>query len=300
MRSATMQYMYINKNNKLDYRTRFKILKYLKNGLRKNKIANMFNISKTTVFKIKRQYDLYGLSGLDDHKPGPLRTPLNPVFYANIVELRKKSGIGACSLEKYFKKKGFSVSHNKINQVLQYEKLTYKKMGKRKKPKYIRYEAEKINDQWHMDWSIDPLTKKQLFAIIDDRSRFIVFAGLFESANAINTVFGLKEAIRRYGKPKEIVTDNGTHFKNLHTKKVNKELAEIEEVFGIKHIFIRPGHPESNGKIERWFGTYKMQFPRMNHEKVTDCISFVQYYNFERLHQSLDYETPAHIYLGVN
>jgi putative transposase len=268
--------------------------------MKKTNIADMFNVSKTTIFRIKKQYTQSGLKGLEDHKPGILRIPLNPSFYANILEMRKKRGLGACSLEKYFKKKGFSVSHNKINQVFQYEGLTYKKMGKRKKPKYIRYEAKNINDQWHIDWSIDPITKKQLFAIIDDKSRFIVFAGLFDSANAENSVFGLQKAIDKHGAPKEIVSDNGSHFKDICNKKVNQELIIVEEKYQIKHIFIRPGYPQSNGKIERWFGSYKMEFPRMNYDKVTDCISWVQYYNFERLHQSLDYETPAHVYLGVN
>jgi putative transposase len=295
-----MQYMYINKNNKLDYRTRLSIIKLILRKTRKRKIAKLFSVSKVTIFKIEKQYKRYGLHGIEDHKPGPLRIALNPVFYANVIELRKKTGLGACGIEKYFKKKGYFVNHNKINQVLQYEGLTNKKMGKQKKPKYIRYEAGNINDQWHIDWSIDPLSKKQLFAIIDDKSRFIVFAGLFESANAENSALGIRIAIKRYGIPKEIVSDNGSHFKNLHTKKVNKELAEVENEFGIKHIFIRPGYPQSNGKIERWFGSYKIEFPRMNYDKVIDCISWVQYYNFERLHQSLDYETPAHVYLSVN
>ena len=76
-------------------------------------------------------------------------------------------------------------------------------------------------------------------------------------------------------------------------------LKAVEEKYAIKHIFIRPYHPQSNGKIERWFGSYKGEFPRMNYEKVHDCLSWVWYYNFERIHQSLGYETPAHVYLGV-
>ena len=39
--------------------------------------------------------------------------------------------------------------------------------------------------QSHIDWSIDSLTKKKLLAIIDDKSRFIVFAGLFENATGL-------------------------------------------------------------------------------------------------------------------
>lgn len=295
-----MQYMYINKNNKLNYRLRFNIIKAIKANWSKTRISERFEVSRTTIYKIKKRFETDGVYGLEDHKTGVLKEPLNPSFYANIIEIRGKYGLGACGIEKYFKKRGFLVTHNKINQVLEYENQINKKMGKRKKLKYIRYEAANINDQWHIDWSIDPLTKKNLFAIIDDKSRFIVFAGLFDSANAENSALALQKAITTYGAPKEIVSDNGSHFKNIQNKKVNKELSLIEGKYEIKHIFIRPGYPQSNGKIERWFGSYKMEFPKMNYDKVTDCLTWVHYYNFERLHQSLDYETPAHVYLGVN
>jgi len=72
---------------------------------------------------------------------------LNPVFYANVIEIRKKTSWGACRIENYFKHKGLSVNHNKINQNIQQEDLTHRKMGKRKKPKYVSYEANNINDQ---------------------------------------------------------------------------------------------------------------------------------------------------------
>ena len=295
-----MKSMYINKRNKLNYRLRLNIIKALHANWSNKRICNKFEISRTTLYKLKYKYLSDGLYGLEDHKPGPLKNVINPIFYANVIKIRKKHDYGACRIEKYFKNKGFSVSHHKINQILNYEKLINKKMGKRIKPKYVRYEADNVNDQWHIDWSIDPLSKKYLFAIIDDKSRFIVFAGLFDSASAKNSALSIQKAINRYGAPKEIVSDNGTHFKDLQNKKVNKELTVIEERYHIKHIFIRPGHPQSNGKIERWFGSYKREFPRMNHEEVTDCISWVKYYNFERLHQSLNYGTPAQVFLNVN
>ena len=296
-----MQYMYINKSNKLNYRLRLNIIKAIYGKWSISKIAMRFEVSRVSIYKIKKKYLFDDVYGLEDHKPGPLCTPINPIFYANILDVRKKYGVGACGIEKYYKKRGYSVSHNKINEVLQYEGLINKKMGKRTRPKYIRYEADNINDQWHIDWSIDPLTKKKLLAIIDDKSRFIVYAGLFTEATAENSAIGLQKAINTYGAPKELVSDNGLHFKKSHKEKIPcKPMKLIEDKYSIKHVFIRPYYPQSNGKIERWFGSYKMEFPRMNYEKVTDCMSWIQYYNFERLHMSLDYETPAHVYLGVN
>lgn len=293
--------MYINKSNKLTKSDRFVIIQRWNNGWFISRIAQRFKISRTTVYNIIKSYKKDGTYGLEDHKPGPLREPLNASFYANVVILRKKFDWGACRIEKYFNRKGFSVSHNKINQVIQYEGLTRKKLGKQEKPSYVKYEAEKCNDQWHIDWSVDPLTKKKLLAIIDDKSRFIVYAGLFDKATAENSAIGMIKAIQTYGTPKELVSDNGLHFRKSHKEKVPcKPLKEVEDKYGIKHIFITPYYPQSNGKIERWFGSYKGEFPRMNYDKVTDMYSWVQYYNFERIHQSLGYETPAHVYLGVN
>lgn len=296
-----MQRMYINKANKLQKSDRFRIIEKLNNGWSAIRIAKKYTISRQTVYDIKKKYFLYGICGLQDHKTGVMREPLHSTFYANIVELRKKNDWGACKIEKFFKSKGFKVSHNKINQVIQYEGLKRKKFGKMGKPKYITYLADKINDQWHMDWSSDPISKKYILAIIDDKSRFIVFAGLFDLATAENSTIGLEKAIATYGSPKELVTDNGSHFKNVHSSKTPCEpLKTLEEKYNIKHIFIRPHYPQSNGKIERWFGSYKGEFPRMNHPEVTDFLTWVHYYNFERIHQSLDYKTPAQIFLGVN
>jgi putative transposase len=295
-----MQYMYTNNSNKLCYRDRLSVVKQHNSGRSVSRVAKFFSVSRQTIYNIIERFKIDSVYGLEDRRPGPLKKPLNPSFYAHVVELRQRTGWGSCRIEKYFNAKGFFVTHNKINEVIQYEGLTRKKMGKQSKPKYVSYEADNINDQWHIDWSKDPLSKKELLAIIDDKSRFIVFAGLFESASAENSALGLKMAIKRYGAPKEIVSDNGSHFKNVHSKRTSSEpLKVVEKEYNIKHIFIRAHYPQSNGKIERWFGSYKGEFPMMNHPKVKDCMSWVRFYNFERIHQSLNYETPAHVYLGV-
>lgn len=293
--------MYINKGNKLSKSDRFSIINQLNNNCKVVDIAKRLNVSRRTVYDVRNRYLAEGAFGLQDKKPGKLKEPLNPVFYANVVDLRKRTSWGACRIEKHFKKKGFLVSHDKINDVINFEGLTRKKMGKREKPEYVKYQAENCNDQWHIDWSIDPLSKKKLLAILDDRSRFIVYVGLFDEATAKNSAFGLQKAIDTYGAPKELISDNGSHFKKPHGKNklVVKPLRLVEEKYGVKHIFIRAYNPQSNGKIERWFGSYKGEFPLMQHPEVYDCATYTHFYNFERIHQSLDYDTPADIYLGV-
>ena len=299
-----LQKMYVNKANKLTKSDHFTIIQRWNNGWSAYRLARRFNVSTKTIYNILRRYRNEDVLGLQDHKPGVLRTPLNPLFYAKVVDLRNDNGWGACRIEKYFNSQGFAVSHNKINQILQYEGLTRKKLGKREKPTYVRYEADNCNDQWHIDWSIDPLSKKKLLAIIDDRSRFIVYAGLFDEATAENSALGLQKAINTYGASNELVSDNGSHFKTPHSERVcgHKEVVAplllVEEKYSVRHIFIRAYYPQSNGKIERWFGSYKGEFPLMGRKDVYDCMSYVKFYNFERIHQSLDYRTPASIFLG--
>ena len=116
--------MYVNNSNKLSKSERFTIIQCWNNGWKTTRIALRFSVSRTTIYKIISRYKSDGVFGLQDHLPGKLRIPLNPNFYANVVNIREKTGWGACRIERYFKIKGFSVSHNKINQVIQYENLT--------------------------------------------------------------------------------------------------------------------------------------------------------------------------------
>ena len=61
----------------------------------------------------------------------------------------------------------------------------------------------------------------------------------------------------------------------------------------IKHNHsARIHHPQTNGKIERWFGTYKTEFKQDQDTLKT----FIKYYNEERLHQGIHYKTPLERY----
>ena len=166
-------------------------------------------------------------------------------------------------------------------------------MNKRKRPtqiKYTKYEYPNPNDLWHTDWSVCPCTNKQLIAFIDDHSRFIVHAELFENATTDNTLRAFERAIKKYGVPRAILTDNGLQFTPAKSDK--GPFTKWCEERGIKHILGRVHHPQTNGKIERWFGTYKS----MEHRDDDTVESFVKYYNEERLHQSLGYKTPLERY----
>ncbi len=69
---------------------------------------------------------------------------------------------------------------------------------------------------------------------------------------------------------------------------------------GIKHRYIRPYRPQTNGKAERFWRTieddllYETTFE--NDEQLKDeLMQYLYYYNHERPHQGIDGKTPANV-----
>lgn len=85
------------------------------------KIALPQQVSRKTVWEIKKKYNSDGNDGLKDHKPGRLFEPLSPKFYNLVIEEWKKNKCGARKLHAIMKRKGFIVSRRKIEQVLKAE-----------------------------------------------------------------------------------------------------------------------------------------------------------------------------------
>lgn len=255
------------------------------------RIASIQKINWRTVYKIVERYKEEGWEGLRDHRPGRPDEPLNPKMVNLIVEERKRTGYGACKLEILFRRRGFNVSHRKIHKVLLNEGLAIHNTNKQKPRKYVRYQLPYSNDLWHTDWTHCPFTCNQLAAYIDDRSRFIVGYGLFVNSFSEYSIALLKSSIAEFGKPKAIMTDHGSQFYAMY-----RGLSKFQQVLinsNIKHYLAPVNRPRVNGKIERWFQTYKEEYKPQNYRGISD---FVKWYNEERVHQSLGYRTPKEVY----
>ena len=154
-------------------------------------------ISRMALWKIERRFKENGEDGLKDHKPGRLFEPLNPKFYGLIVDEWKRNKCGARKLHAVLKRKGFSVSRRKIEQVLISEGFQ-KPFPKRRKPrKYKRYEWPIPNYMWHTDWHVikaEKLKRKNILVFIDDCSRKII-GYIMGNQTTRNSLFALYKAI---------------------------------------------------------------------------------------------------------
>lgn len=270
-------------------------MKQRQKGLSPSKIALSQRVSEGYVRRLLRTYKEESWDGLKDHKTGRSETILNQNAVILILDLRTRFGYGACRIETVLKKKGFSISHRQIEKVLIRNGLVIANPKKQKSRKWVRYELPNPNDLWHTDWSHDPYTDEQLSIYIDDRTRVVTSFAICKNATAENSIAILRQGIAEYGKPKAVMTDHGTQYYAPRTESLqeNTKFRQALDPLGIKHYLARINRPQTNGKVERWFLTYKTEYATGSFASLKD---YVRYYNEKRPHMSLSNKTPKEVW----
>ena len=193
---------------------------------------------------------------------------------------------------------GHNISYQRVYRIMKDNGLVVLSEAKSKKRKWVRYERKHSNSMWHTDWHVmkDPRMRGlNLITYLDDASRCVTGAGLFTQATSENAVIVLRQAIKRFGTPATILSDNGSCF--VGVRKGNPKGSWTPTTFeeellgrGIELINSRPYHPQTNGKLERFHRSIEEEIA--HYESLPE---YIEYYNERRLHFSLDianYETP--------
>jgi putative transposase len=182
------------------------------------------------------------------------------------------------------------LSHYKIHKILieiGYAKQKEKK-NKRKK-EWSRYQRMHSLTAVHIDWHYNG--RVWVFAVIDDASRFMLTIVECSSPTTKKSIEGLKLALE-YGKIQQCISDRGSQFMN--NMEGYSEFQEFLKSANIQHIKTKIKHPQSNGKIEKWWECYD------NHRKAFNTKEeFLRWYNEVRPHRSLNFEeleTPKQAY----
>lgn len=280
---------------KLNFKKRVWIVKQRLKGVSPSKLALAQRVSDSTIRKIVRIYKEQGWDSLKDHKTGRPETVLNKNAAVIIFDLRKRYCYGACHIEQILKHRGFGISHRQIEKLLLRNGLVEPNIKKQRPRKWVRYEMPNPNDMWHTDWTYDPFTQGQLSVYVDDRTRLVTSSGLFKTATTDNSIALLKAGILEYGKPKSVMTDHGAQFyaNRSECKQENTQFRITLDALGIKHYVARVNRPQTNGKVERFFLTYKTEYATGSFSNLND---YIKHYNEKRLHMSLNYKTPLEIW----
>ncbi len=206
----------------------------------------------------------------------------------------------ACYLEKILHAHGYSINHNRIHRILVQEGLALIEERKHVRKKWIRYEREYSNSLWHADWHCikDPRWRDQwLICYEDDASRLITGYGVNSTPTSEYSVKVLDSAIARYGKPAAMISDHGSTFYAVESDKRDKGLTEFEIYLlknKIRFIVGRVRHPQSNGKIEKFFDIFESKI-----RYFSSIDEFMYWYNCIRPHGAFDIsklETPIKMF----
>jgi putative transposase len=107
------------------------------------------------------------------------------------------------------------------------------------------------------------------------------------------------EAFREYGLPDRVRSDNGPPFGSVGVGRLTKLSVNLIKA-GVTPEWIRPGHPEENGRHERFHLTLKQEAASPPKDTLAHQIQamsqFQHDYNFERPHEAIDMQTPGSKY----
>lgn len=179
-----------------------------------------------------------------------------------------------------------------------------KKRGK-KRPVVRRFERSRAGELWQSDITSFNLTrhgtKVYLTVFLDDFSRFVVSWNLATHQRQELVNEALMDGVSRFGKPKEVLTDQGRQYFSWRGKSDFQKLLLRE---GIEHVVSRTHHPETLGKCERLWETINREFwERVRPQDMTDArerlAHWFAHYNFFRPHQGIDGLVPADRFFGA-
>lgn len=158
-------------------------------------------------------------------------------------------------------------------------------------------EPEAPNERWHTDLMYLRIEDVWYFlvTVLDAYSRWVVHWDLLTNMTAAEVRVVIQDALTKTGASPEVVTDNGTQFRA-------KDFKALVRDFELEHIRIRTYHPESNGKVERFHRSTREALDDVelkNLGRARELIGrWIDFYNHERLHASLDYLPPAEYWQG--
>jgi len=155
---------------------------------------------------------------------------------------------------------------------------------------------KRVDQVWQTDITYIPMKKGFMYmmAIIDVKSRYILHWSVSNTMDAGWCTEVLKETLALHGKPEILNTDQGSQF-------TSHEFQQVLNDAKIKISMDGKGRALDNIYIERFWRSLKYEHvylqPAEDGAGLFKGIKwYINFYNQERRHQSLEHRTPAESY----
>jgi transposase InsO family protein len=268
-------------------------------------LCKEFGISRPTGYLWRRRYEqAHSLTALREQSRRPHRSPRKTAEWKQerVVALRQQTGWGAKKLRVLLREEAeIALPLRTIHRILERRGLVTEGTHG---PAPGRFERSAPNELWQMDSKGKyPLRDGAChpLSILDDHSRFAVGLYALPELQMQHAFPCLVQTFERYGIPEALLMDRGALWWSASNgwSLTRLSVRLIEQ--GIRLIYGRVCHPQTQGKVERFHRTLGAA---LRHRGVPEQFAdwpgaleeFRQEYNERRPHEAIAMQRPAERY----
>lgn len=279
------------------------IVKITSGQLSVTQAAAQYGISRRQLHRLLNRYREGGEDALEPRSRRPHSNPHQtpPKTRERIITLRRElTDAGPVTIAWHLINEGHpQPSTATIRRILHAAGLITPEPKKRPKSSYICFEADLPNETWQSDFTHWPLadgTDVEILNWLDDNSRYLLSADARTPVTGDDVVATFPKNTDKYGTPTSTLTDNGRVYTARHGGGHNA-FEHLLPLLGVKQKNGRPGHPQTQGKIERFHQTLKRWLAAQRsaatiQELQCQLDAFREYYNEQRPHRANGNATP--------
>jgi transposase InsO family protein len=295
-------------------RARVAVLAVITKQMTVTAAAAEYGYSRRQLQRLLARYRDDGLDAVEPRSRRPLTNSaaIPAEVRERIVALRlelTKDGLdaGPVTIAWHLEQEGHQApSTSTVRRVLHSYGLIVPEPRKRPRSSYRRFTAAQPNECWQSDfthWQLADGTGVEILNWLDDHSRLLLSITAFVRVTGDDVVATFSNAINDFGLPAATLTDNGSVYTSRFTGGKNA-FEYLLAVLGVTQKNGHPGHPQTQGKIERFHQTLKRWLAQQPPAATMPALQrqldhFRDIYNTRRPHRELNRRTPAAAYTAL-
>jgi len=274
-----------------------------RSGLPVTDFADLVGVTSATLYGWRKRFEALGAEGLFDRpRESRLGSRLPEATRRAILMIKESHPeYGSERISDLLgRSPGLGASPRAVQRVLGeggWEPQSSPSVAHQDQPR--RFERARPNQLWQTDVFTFAMKRQArrlyLVSFLDDHSRYLVGYGLHSTMSTALVLETFLAAVTAYGLPEEVLSDQGPQY---HAWRGKSRFTKEMERLGVKHIVARPRHPQTVGKVERFWGTLWRECVSgavfLDIEDARKRIGhFIDHYNFRRPHQGIEGLVPA-------
>jgi transposase InsO family protein len=289
-------------NELIQFRRRYSIVLTIleEKEISVKRACEVLGMPRSSYYKWKKRYELYGVEGLKRKKPVAHHHPnqIPQEVIDKVIELRTHYQLGSIRISWYLERyHEISISESSVYRILRKNGLNrLPKTASRRTVHTKRYAKKVPGHHVQVDVKFAHLTDSQgkkirryQFTAIDDATRIRALK-MYNKHNQTSAIDFIDYVVEKFPfRIHTIRTDRGHEFQaRFHWHVEDK---------GMRHVYIKPKSPQLNGKVERSHRTDQAEFYQLL--TYTDDVdlnkkleAWENFYNFNRPHGAFDGKTP--------